>query len=411
MESQMSSGRAGSLEADEPVIPVAHDVSPAATPRPGSTHRRRWIAAVLTVLLVGPGVSYAQALAYPGSASWQMRSVEWFRNHGGSNVVNAAENWYYTIQPPRGSAPAPAALPVVTSQVARSLTAANGTGVRPDLRPPTALPVLTARSAVPGEGRWVPGRLSGNGVPAIYTSFLRPDPAHPSVFAGVAWMRARATYAHLVAGTVEPTGSGWSRGAHVPASDVPALVATFNSGWTLHDARGGFYLSGRGAGSLRDGQASLVIDDQGTVTLGQWGRDVTMGRHVVAVRQNLALVVDHGRPVAGLSSNVGQRWGNAKNQYQFTWRSGAGVDATGNLVYVAGADLTLTALATALADAGAVRGMELDIHTVMVSFASWAPSTGGSVTPTKLLPRMNRPADRYLASDQRDFFYLTLRST
>jgi len=29
--------------------------------------------------------------------------------------------------------------------------------------------------------------------------------------------------------------------------------------------------------------------------------------------------------------------------------------------------------------------------------------------PTKLLPNMNRPADRYLVPDQRDFFYLTLR--
>ena len=403
----MSSGRAGARAADTTVIPAPKDVSRTATPRPRSRRHRRWVVVVLAAILLGPGVSYGQALAYPGSASWQMRSVEWFRGHGGSGVVNAAENWYYTIQPPTGSAPDPASLPVVPASITRSLPV--GTGSQHHPRPPTALPMLAGRSAVPGEGRWVPGRLGPTGVPAIYTSFFRPDPAHPSVVAGVAWMRARATYAHLVAGTVEPPGAGWTRAGHVPANEVPALVATFNSGWTLNDAHGGFYLSGRGARSLRDGQASLVIDDHGRVTLGRWGREVAMSPHVVAVRQNLALIVDHGRPVAGLSSNVAQRWGNAKNQYQFTWRSGAGIDATGNLIYVAGADLTLKALAAALTDAGAVRGMELDIHTVMVSFSSWAPSTPGSVTPTKLLPQMNRSADRYLAADQRDFFYLTLR--
>lgn len=401
----MGSDRAGALATDEPVISAAPDVCGTVMPGPRSTQRRRWIVVVLAALLLAPGLSYVRALSYPGSASWQMRSVEWVRDHGGSHIVNAVENWYYTIQPPAGSAPDPAALPVV----AQSLTAASRNGNRVDLVPPPTLPVLTGHPSVPGEGAWVPGRLSATGVPAIYTSFLRPDPAHPSVIAGVAWMRAHATYAHLVAGTVEPTGPGWSRGAQVATSDVPALVATFNSGWTLNDSRGGFYLSGRGAGSLRAGQASLVIDDHGTATLGQWGRDVAMSPHVVAVRQNLALIVDNGHPVAGLASNVGQRWGDAKNQYQFTWRSGAGVDATGNLVYVAGADLTLQSLAAALSDAGAVRGMELDIHTVMVSFASWAPSVDGSVTPTKLLPRMNRPANRYLAADQRDFFYLTLR--
>ena len=405
----MCSWRAGARAADTTVTPAAKDVSRIATPRPPSRRHRRWVVVVLAAILLGPGVSYGRALAYPGSASWQMRSVEWFRGHGGSGVVNAVENWYYTIQPPTGSAPDPASLPVVPARLARSLPARSGTGSRHHHRPPTALPVLAGRSAVRGEGRWVSGRLGASGVPAIYTSFFRPDPAHPSVVAGVAWMRARATYAHLVAGTVEPPGAGWSRAGHVPANEVPALVATFNSGWTLNDAHGGFYLSGRGAGSLRDGQASLVIDDHGRVTLGRWGREVAMSPHVVAVRQNLALIVDHGRPVAGLSSNVGQRWGNAKNQYQYTWRSGAGIDATGNLVYVAGADLTLKALAAALTDAGAVRGMELDIHTVMVSFSSWAPSARGSVTPTKLLPQMNRSADRYLAADQRDFFYLTLR--
>jgi hypothetical protein len=176
------------------------------------------------------------------------------------------------------------------------------------------------------------------------------------------------------------------------------------------DITGGFYLDGRTARPLRDGQASLVIDRKGQMTIGQWGRDVTMTSDVAAVRQNLALVVDGGKPVADLAGNADGRWGSAKNQFQYTWRSGAGLDAKGNLVYVAGNKMNLTTLAAAMVDAGIVRGMQLDIHTGMASFASWKPGiAGGPSMPTKLLPAMTRSADRYLIPDQRDFFYLTAR--
>jgi hypothetical protein len=55
--------------------------------------------------------------------------------------------------------------------------------------------------------------------------------------------------------------------------------------------------------------------------------------------------------------------------------------------------------------------MELDIHTKQVSFNFFEPSpnTLASVTGTKLLPDMQRPADRYLARDQRDFFAVLVR--
>jgi hypothetical protein len=122
------------------------------------------------------------------------------------------------------------------------------------------------------------------------------------------------------------------------------------------------------------------------------------------------MVVDGGQAVPGLATNPDGRWGSSKNQFQYTWRSGVGTDAHGNLVYVAGSGLTLTTLARAMVDAGIQRGMELDIHSNMASFSSWRPVPGGSVVPTKLLPGMQRPANRYLTVDQRDFFYLTLRA-
>ena len=148
------------------------------------------------------------------------------------------------------------------------------------------------------------------------------------------------------------------------------------------------------------------------MTVGQWGRDVSMSPQVASVRQNLSLVVDQGRAVSGLADNSSGAWGSAKNQFQYTWRSGVGTDRSGNLVYVAGDKLTLAGLAQAMVEAGVQRGMELDIHPGMVTFNTFHPAPGGpfGLAAAKLLPAMPQPATRYLQPDQRDFFAVTVRS-
>ncbi len=268
--------------------------------------------------------------------------------------------------------------------------------------------VLPALPGLPGEGAWVPGRTGRGGQPAAYTTFFQPDPAHASVVAGAAWIRAGATTAHLVSGTTQPGGNGWPGNAQVPPTAVPHLVAVFNSGFKMNDITGGYYSHGRTAKPLRTGHASLVINDHGAVSVGQWGRDLTMSPHIVSVRQNLGLIVDGARPVHGLTANTDQRWGSAANQLQYTWRSGIGTDTAGNLIYVAGDTLTLATLAHALVDAGAVTGMQLDIHPGMAFYTGWTPSQTMGVQPSKLLPTMPGDPARYLSPDQRDFLYLTI---
>lgn len=363
--------------------------------RPARQRRvRRFVAIAIVLILIGPAISYTRALTAPGSATWQMRTVDWIRLKHGNGLVNALENWWYTRHKPAAGPPDAATLPTIAS-------AAKAIG-------PADLPKLAGVTPLPGESTWSPGRTSAAGLPLIYTGFLRPDPGHLSIVAGVAWIRTAGTRTHLVAGTLQPGGQAWPGNAAVPDRDAGKLVATFNSGFKMQDTAGGFYLNGQSSRPLADGQASLVIDKQGAVTIGAWGRDVKMTPDVSAVRQNLALIVEHGRPVAGLSTNADGRWGSPHNQYQYTWRSGAGIDAHGNLIYLAGDKMNLATLATALADAGVVRGMQLDIHPGMASFASWQPQSGSTAaTPTKLLPKMPRSAYRYLYPDQRDFFYVT----
>lgn len=371
--------------------------------------RLKIVALVLALLMLVPVVSYAQAMTAPGYASWQDRSVGWVRDNGGGGLVNAIENWWYTINAPANAAPAAGTLPGIASQsggaanIPQSVTAgANGSSARG----PAALAPLAGTTTLPGEGQWVVSATGTTGQPVIYTTFLRPDPSHASVVAGAAWVPLGTTVAHLVPGTKQP--SGWDGAANIPQADLPTLVATFNSGWKFGDMNGGFYLNGRQQPALQNGLASVVINKNGQITVGEWGRDVSMSADVMAVRQNLHLVVDKGAPVAGLDNNGGGLWGSAHNQLQFTWRSGLGTDAAGNLIYVAGDGLTLQSLATAMSDAGIQRGLQLDIHSKMVNFVTWTHPAGASAVPTELLPKMGASPTRYLAADQRDFFYLTL---
>ncbi len=365
------------------------------TAPPGARRRRGVVVLALAVLLGGvavPSASLVQALTYPGEASTTVRLVEWVREHGGSGLVDLVENWWYA-KPPAAASPVPADLPRPATAVA--------TGA-----PPAVAPMVPA---LPGEGQWVAGASSSRGGPAIYTTFERPDARHRSVVAGVALLEGRATVTRLVAGTRQPLPQTRVDDSRVPDALRASLVATFNSGFKMQDARGGFYADGHATVPLRVGAASLVVRQDGSATVGQWGRDAVAGPDVVGVRQNLDLVVDGGRPVAGLDGNTSQRWGSAKNQLQYTWRSGVGIDAAGDLIYVAGDGLSLATLATALLQAGVVRGMQLDIHSQMVDFFSYRHAGSAVPVATKLLPTMPGRLDRYLVPDQRDFVAVTLR--
>ncbi len=212
-------------------------------------------------------------------------------------------------------------------------------------------------------------------------------------------------------GTREPVpGAVATNAAQVPLAARTRLVATFNAGFKMKDSGGGWYLDGREVVRLRPGLASLVIDTRGRATVGTWAHDVSMGPGVAAVRQNLHLVVASGKPDKGLASNNQGLWGTGKNQFQYTWRSGIGTTAQGDLVYVAGKGLTLKTLADAMAQARIITGMELDIHSNMVGFNLFAtPGAASTNSSRHLLRSMPIPLDRYLVPDQRDFFYITAR--
>lgn len=129
------------------------------------------------------------------------------------------------------------------------------------------------------------------------------------------------------------------------------LVAAFNGGFRLNQSQGGMFLQGRAYRPLVRGAASVVVRSDGSAVVGMWGRDVTMTPGVIAVRQNLRLLVDGSAPVAGLAAD-NALYGATIHHRAAVSRSGLCNTADGTLVYAAGRDLTAADLADVLVGQG-----------------------------------------------------------
>jgi uncharacterized protein YigE (DUF2233 family) len=358
-------------------------------------------------------VSLTGALTNPAlGTSASARLAEWSRDHGAGGMVTWIENLYYSHHaPPVGGKPAADAIPPLHH---------SGGGVNLSVRvrdgalPAPAALVPFPRTSLPGEGTWVPAGRLVKGLPAVYTTFMRPDAVHTSVIDGVAWMDTKLLSVRLYSGSYIPGGGPYKYNTPLSVSAESSLVAAFNGGFRLSDSQAGYYTDGVSVRPLVDGAASFVIYKDGSVDVGAWGSEVKMTADVVSVRQQLRLLVDKGALAPGLATNQRAQWGTVLGNSVFVSRSGVGVTKDGALVYVGGPDLDAVNLAELLLRAGAVRAMELDINSDWVNFATFEPGSDGLATAANahdLLPSADMSgAYRYFISYwERDFFTLSAR--
>jgi hypothetical protein len=367
---------------------------------------------VVVALLILPGWSFAVAMSAPGNLSPSEKAVDWLRDHGLGGMVNGVQHWWYsTHPPPKGGTPThPIAVASPPgSWQARSVRTADAVAHTPrpdDIVSPAAHPVRN-------EGRWLAVGPRVDGIPTMYETQVRPDSVHTSVLDGLVWMDPKLLRFALHPGLEEPGGT-WKQPPDVPMDERLALVAAFNGGFRMRDAKGGFYLDGTTAKPLVAGAASLVIDRNGSATVGQWGRDLHLTHDVVAVRQNLRLIVDGGHVVPGLAEDAADAWGgDTVGEDVLVWRSAACVDAHGGLIYGYGDALSATSLAKLMQRAGCQRAMELDVYPPATSFNFYGAvesDNPASVLGTKMLPNQDKPGDRYLTPDSRDFVAVFTRN-
>ena len=281
-----------------------------------------------------------------------------------------------TTKPPATTQP-----PATTTTSPPVSTAGCGTLTSTHLTPmPPPAPLQPfAGMATPGQGQWQPAGRLVQGHAAVYETTLQaPGTLYPT---GIAWMDPNLLRATLYSGSISPGGTGWKLTAPISPCASLTLVAAFEGGYKPADSHGGYYTEGRYASPLVNGAASLVIYKNGTATVGQWGRDVSMTPDVVSVRQNLTLLVDGGKAVPGLNPDDNYVWGASLYGLASQWRAGLCVLSSGALVYVMGPGLEITQLAALLVRAGCVRAMTLDMNPDWTVFATWDPSTpGGAAT-------------------------------
>jgi hypothetical protein len=222
---------------------------------------------------------------------------------------------------------------------------------------------------------------------------------------GVTLLRFDQRLVHLTlhAGSSDGGVSGWTYGDKITPREIHLLVAAFNGGFKLTYRDVGFSSGAHVAVPLKAGLASIVTYTDGTTDIGAWQAGVpSSSKTVFSVLQNQRLLVDRGVAAASVSDCVIACWGETIGSRTFVARSGLGINASGQLVWAAGEQLSPAGLAAALVGAGAVRAIELDINPDWVAGYLYVHHTGGP-SPVPVVPGQLGIAGELLEPYSRDF--------
>jgi hypothetical protein len=390
--------------------------------------RRRWRVWVTVVLvLFSPALcSYVATMGQPSSLPLAVRSVEWIRSHHGSWLVDETEHLYYGwLKAPRTGGPALPQLPSIglpPTAPTPAAGAAPGASVTAPATPgvsvtPPATPAANAGQgspvsglpaavqpvispALPNEGIWQPTGPDVAGGPPVLVTDFRPEPSYPRMVAYVAWFDHTRTQLAYYPGRYEPPRAAVRGPAQVPVGQRGRLVATFNAGFIFTDGRNGSSNNGLTNEPLKDGLATLVGYRDGRVDIVIWHGGPDPGPQYAFTRQSLPPIVWDNQLNPALK-NRGM-WGATLGNAVRVWRTGAGIDSAGNLIYAAANGQTVESLARLLQRAGAIKAMQLDINPEWPSLITYRHQPG--LVPDKIVPNWQQSATRYLVPDDRDFF-------
>jgi hypothetical protein len=361
--------------------------------------RRRRIARVgllaLIVLLSPALYSYATTMMRPSSLPLWPRSVEWLRAHHGNWLVDEVEHYYYSWQAPSPGGAQLKALPTVGVGAAPAGAARR----RYPSYAPAPIPHVFA-TPLSGEGIWRGTGPVVRGRPPVLLTTFRSEVAYPRIVAYVAWFDHTRTSVAWYPGRYEPPSAPVRGPMSIPYGERWRLLATFNGGFIYADGNNGSSIGGRRYEPLKDGLATMIAYRDGRVDVRTWHGGPVAGPDIAFARQSLPLIVDHGRLNPAL--NDSSQWGFTLGDAVRVWRTGAGIDRHGNLIYAAADYQTVETLARILKRAGAVRAMQLDINPEWPTLITYTHR--GGLHPVRVVPNYQQPPTRYLVPDDRDFF-------
>lgn len=264
-------------------------------------------------------------------------------------------------------------------------------------------------TALDGEGQWhnIPLSLFPDQIVAVDT-FVRPDPTRSYAFTTLIQMDMSKFQMWSVAGTVEPGSKAGKPGPGViPVSvhDSGTLVAAFDGGFQYKDGQYGMIVGSTTYLPLKNDLATLVGHNDGRIEIVKYeGQD--LGNDVAFVRQNCPMLIEDG--VIGTQNDANKKlWGRTITTDIYTWRSGIGITANGNLIFAVGNALVPSTLAAALKSAGAVNAMQLDINPNWVRFNIFNDFSNNHYTSVLVMQGLVDGSYSYLHGYKKDFFYIT----
>jgi hypothetical protein len=249
---------------------------------------------------------------------------------------------------------------MVVSRKSATTTNTSATSTVPTSSTTTTLPREKAQAG------WAVVSTSGRGVMVD----TREVVLGPLTFRALR-LRARTTLLRWHVGALDPPGAA----RNLPADAGPSIdwrseglagvVAVFNGGFKVAAGAGGSEADGRVLRPLVIGDMTIALNAKGQWEMGDWGSPgfPAADFHAISLRQNLPPLVLHGAVTAAGTTSDWNQWGSTISHGADELRTGLGVDASGNLVYVASTvPVTADQLGRALVAAGAIEAMQLDIN-------------------------------------------------
>ena len=261
-----------------------------------------------------------------------------------------------------------------------------------------------------GEGIWKDYPLAlFPGKEAMAYTFVRSDPQRSYSITTLVQMDMSQMKLGSVAGTQQPGGPVGKPGPGVVPRDIinsGRLIAAFDGGFQYKDGQFGMIVGNTTYLPLEKNLGTLVGYNDGSLKIINYTGQ-NLGNDIAFVRQNCPILIENGKVEVTQPQNR-KFWGRlVTGTFDiYTWRSGLGLTANGNLIFAVGNNLTPITLADALKAAGAVNAIQLDINPFWVRFNIFEPAGPGKYTSTTLNKELTDGSKEYLNGYTKDFFYV-----
>jgi hypothetical protein len=286
--------------------------------------------------------------------------------------------------------------------------------------PPPPLPSMWQRPE-PGEGAWEPVTYAFLAQPQrdppdgqssyFYRTFVRPDPKRPYSRLLLIAMDARRLELRVQAGYEDPEPLTGPMGTGRLPSDPEVLdrvVATFNGAFKTDHGEYGMMVDRRVLLPPVAEGATVVMDERGGTGFGNWPTSLEIPPDLVSFRQNLDPLVEDG--VVNPSGRYVWGW-QRHGSTVMTQRTALCLTGAGHVIYAFGEELDGSTLARGLRQAGCTYAVHLDMnpgHCGFV-FTDVIDLPARRYQLQKASDAMQIPADKYVYSSAKDFFYVLLR--